>query len=157
MRMFIPLSPAHVQELAAIGQLAGPLEGVIPNEAFAQWIESDDPEDMEFAALSRAGDLALLLAETNQRIVAVVDVDMDVDGLEISDEPAGTAFLANVLSSQIASLHVDDALNKTVIADARKALASDDDSGEAELKAVDDCDLLWFDALELAAVAASLS
>ena len=155
MRMFIPLSPAHVQELAAIGQLAGPLEGVIPNEAFAQWIESDDPEDMEFAALSRAGDLALLLAETNQRIVAVVDVD--VDGLEISDEPAGTAFLANVLSSQIASLHVDDALNKTVIADARKALASDDDSGEAELKAVDDCDLLWFDALELAAVATSLS
>ena len=155
MRMFIPLSPTHVQELAAIGQLAGPLEGVIPNDAFAQWIESDDPEDMEFAALSRAGDLALLLAETNQRVVAVVDVD--VDGLEISDEPAGTAFLANVLSGQIASLHVDDALNKAVIADARKALARDDDSGEAELKAVDDCDLLWFDALELAAVAASLS
>ena len=155
MRMFIPLSPTHVQELAAIGQLAGPLEGVIPNDAFAQWIESDDPEDMEFAALSRAGDLALLLAETNQRVVAVVDVD--VDGLEISDEPAGTAFLADLSSGQIASLHVDDALNKTVIADARKALASDDDSGEAELKAVDDCDLLWFDALELAAVAASLS
>jgi|GEM_PF-1731398 len=156
MRMFIPLSPAHVQELVALGQLAGPLEGVIPNEAFAQWIESDDPEDMEFAALSRAGDLALLLAETNQRIVAVVDVDVDVDGLEISDEPAGTAFLANVLSGQIASLHVDDALNKAVIADARKALASDDDSGEAELTAVDDCDLLWFDALELADVAVSL-
>ena len=155
MRMFIPLSPAHVQELAAIGQLAGPLEGVIPNEAFAQWIESDDPEDMEFAALSRAGDLALLLAETNQRVVAVVDVD--VDGLEISDEPAGTAFLADLSSGQIASLHVDDALNKTVIADARKALASDDDSGEAELAAVDDCDLLWFDALELADVAVSLS
>jgi hypothetical protein len=55
------------------------------------------------------------------------------------------------------SLHVDDALNKTVIADARKALASDDDSGEAELAAVDDCDLLWFDALELADVAVSLS
>lgn len=155
MRMFIPLSPAHLQELVANGQLTEPLEGVIPNEAFAQWIESDDPEDMEFAALSRAGDLALLLAETNQRIVAVVDVD--VDGLEISDEPAGTAFLANVSSSQIASLHVDDALNKAVIADARKALASDDDSGEAELTAVDDCDLLWFDALELADVAASLS
>ncbi|MSV77947.1 MAG: hypothetical protein F2872_02345, partial [Actinobacteria bacterium] len=114
MRMFIPLSPAHIQELVANGQLTEPLEGVIPNEAFAQWIESDDPEDMEFAALSRAGDLALLLAETNQRIVAVVDVD--VDGLEISDEPAGTAFLANVSSSQIASLHVDDALNKAVIA-----------------------------------------
>ena len=157
MRMFIPLSPAHVQELVALGQLAGPLEGVIPNEAFAQWVESDDPEDMEFAALSRAGDLALLLAETNQRIVAVVDVDVDVDGLEISDEPAGTAFLANVLSGQIASLHVDDALNKAVIADARKALARDDDSGEAELTAMDDCDLLWFDALELADVAASLS
>jgi hypothetical protein len=141
--------------LAAIGQLAGPLEGVIPNDAFAQWIESDDPEDMEFAALSRAGDLALLLAETNQRVVAVVDVD--VDGLEISDEPAGTAFLADLSSGQIASLHVDDALNKTVIADARKALASDDDSGEAELAAVDDCDLLWFDALELADVAVSLS
>jgi hypothetical protein len=155
MRMFIPLSPTHVQELAAIGQLAGPLEGVIPNDAFAQWIESDDPEDMEFAALSRAGDLALLLAETNQRVVAVVDVD--VDGLEISDEPAGTAFLADLSSGQIASLHVDDALNKTVIADARKALASDDDSGEAELTAVDDCDLLWFDALELADVAVSLS
>ncbi len=155
MRMFIPLSPAHIQELVANGQLTEPLEGVIPNEAFAQWIESDDPEDMEFAALSRAGDLALLLAETNQRIVAVVDVD--VDGLEINDEPAGTAFLANVSSSQIASLHVDDALNKAVIADARKALASDDDSGEAELTAVDDCDLLWFDALELADVAASLS
>ncbi|HAS07856.1 MAG: hypothetical protein GM44_1875 [actinobacterium acAMD-2] len=155
MRMFIPLSPTHVQELAAIGQLAGPLEGVIPNDAFAQWIESDDPEDMEFAALSRAGDLALLLAETNQRVVAVVDVD--VDGLEISDEPAGTAFLADLSSGQIASLHVDDALNKTVIADARKALASDDDSGEAELAAVDDCDLLWFDALELADVAVSLS
>ena len=153
--MFLPLSPAHVQELVARGQLAGPLEGVIPNEAFAQWIESDDPEGMEFAALSRAGDLALLVAETNQRIVAVVDVD--VDGLEISDEPAGTAFLANVSSSQIASLHVDDVLNKAVIADARKALASDDDSGEAELAAVDDCDLLWFDALELADVAASLS
>ena len=155
MRMFIPLSPTQVQELAAIGQLAGPLEGVIPNDAFAQWIESDDPEDMEFAALSRAGDLALLLAETNQRVVAVVDVD--VDGLEISDEPAGTAFLADLSSGQIASLHVDDALNKTVIADARKALASDDDSGEAELAAVDDCDLLWFDALELADVAVSLS
>jgi hypothetical protein len=155
MRMFIPLSPAHIQELVANGQLTEPLEGVIPNEAFAQWIESENPEDMEFAALSRAGDLALLLAETNQRIVAVVDVD--VDGLEISDEPAGTAFLANVSSSQIASLHVDDALNKAVIADARKALASDDDSGEAELTAVDDCDLLWFDALELADVAASLS
>ena len=155
MRMFIPLSPAHIQELVANGQLTEPLEGVIPNEAFAQWIESDDPEDMEFAALSRAGDLALLLAETNQRIVAVVDVD--VDGLEINDEPAGTAFLANVSSSQIASLHVDDALNKAVIADARKALASDDDSGEAELTAVDDCDLLWFDALELADVATSLS
>ena len=155
MRMFIPLSPAHIQELVANGQLTEPLEGVIPNEAFAQWIESDDPEDMEFAALSRAGDLALLLAETNQRIVAVVDVD--VDGLEINDEPAGTAFLANVSSSQIASLHVDDALNKAVIADARKALASDDDSGEAELTAVDDCDLLWFDALELADAATSLS
>lgn len=155
MRMFIPLSPTHVQELAAIGQLAGPLEGVIPNDAFAQWIESDDPEDMEFAALSRAGDLALLLAETNQRVVAVVDVD--VDGLEISDEPAGTAFLADLSSGQIASLHVDDALNKTVIADARKAMARDDDSGEAELAAVDDCDLLWFDALELADVAVSLS
>ena len=155
MRMFIPLSPAHVQDLAASGQLAGRLEGIIPNGAFAQWIESDDPEDLEFAALSRAGDLALLLAETNQRIVAVVDVD--VDGLEISDEPAGTAFLANVSSSQIASLHVDDALNKAVIADARKALASDHDSGETELTAVDDCDLLWFDALELADVAASLS
>jgi hypothetical protein len=155
MRMFLPLSPAHVKELVTIGQLAGPLEGVIPNHAFAQWIESDDPEDMEFAALSRAGDLALLLAETNQRIVAVVDVD--VDGLEISDEPAGTAFLADLSSGQIASLHVDDALNKAVIADARKALASDDASGEAELTAVDDCDLLWFDALELADVAASLS
>ncbi|MBZ2407981.1 hypothetical protein HX747_09370 [Streptomyces sp. L06] len=155
--------PALAQAHRA-GELGpGPLTAYAVTPGLREWYVSDDIEELEYAALTRAahGSLRLLAADPDavrKRVVVAVDiadgaVHADPDRALDPDALGEVRLEAAVRLGKAAAVHVDADGAAVDVARAAEALAAAD-GGDADAQFVvdgaDDHELLWFATQEIA-------
>ncbi|MFJ4485781.1 DUF6912 family protein [Streptomyces longwoodensis] len=163
MRVYVPLTLPGLAEAHKTGQLgSGPLVAYAVTPGLREWYLSDDVEELEYAALSRAAlaSLRLLAADAGaprRRVVVAVDVP---DGAAASDpdrglDPAalGEVTVAGAVAlAKAAAVHVDagDAeADVAAAADALEAADGGDDDAQFVVDGAEDHELLWFATQEI--------
>ncbi|WP_330467507.1 hypothetical protein OG547_20785 [Streptomyces longwoodensis] len=163
MRVYVPLTLPGLAEAHKTGQLgSGPLVAYAVTPGLREWYLSDDIEELEYAALSRAAlaSLRLLAADAGaprRRVVVAVDVP---DGAAASDPDRGLdpAALGEVTVAgavplgKAAAVHVDadDAeADVAAAADALEAADGGDDDAQFVVGGAEDHELLWFATQEI--------
>ncbi|MFI8194569.1 DUF6912 family protein [Streptomyces sp. NPDC085946] len=163
MRVYVPLTLSGLAEAHRTGELgAGRLVAYAVTPALREWYLSDDIEELEYAALSRAAlaSLRLLAAEPGaprRRVVVAVDVpdraastdpDRALDPAALGEVRVdGTVALAKA-----AAVHVDAADAEEDVAAAAEALpAADggDDDAQFVVDGAEDHELLWYATQEI--------
>ncbi|WP_077800594.1 DUF6912 family protein [Streptomyces sp. JHA26] len=163
MRVYVPLTLSGLAEAYGTGHLgAGPLVAYAVTPAFREWVLSDDVEELEYAALSRAALASLRLLATDagaarRRVVVAADVS---DGA-VSPGPDRGADRATpgevrvdgtVPLARAAAVHVDSADAETDVAAAAEALAAadgGDDDARFVVDGAEDHELLWYATQEI--------
>ncbi|MFJ1589651.1 DUF6912 family protein [Kitasatospora albolonga] len=163
MRVYVPLTLSGLAAAHASGEVGpGPLTAYAVTPGLREWYVSDDIEELEYAALSRAAAASLRLIagnpdEARRRIVVAVDVP---DGAATADPDHGlsTASLGEVRIAtalplaKAAAVHVDaDEAEKDVAAAAAALGAADlgDDDAQFTVDGAEDHELLWFGVQEI--------
>jgi hypothetical protein len=160
-RVYLPLTHASLARLIATGQVGtGPLLGYAVTPSLREWYAEGDLEELEYVALTHAARASLrLLADepsgSPRRLVLAADVadgrvhpdaDADVAAVRID----GVVDLALVVSA-----HVDDPdAADDVLAGVRAldAAAAGNDDARFVVDSVDDHELQWFAAQEIASL-----
>ncbi|MFI2415041.1 DUF6912 family protein [Streptomyces sp. NPDC018947] len=164
MRVYVPLTLSGLAEAHRTRELGtGPLLAYAVTPALREWCGSDDIEELEYAALSRAalGSLRLLAADAaaaRRRVVVAADVsDGAVSaGSDRGSDPAalGEVRVAGPLPlGRSASVHVDAADAEADVAAAAEALAAadrGDDDAQFAVDGAEDHELLWYATQEIA-------
>ncbi|MGW2637187.1 DUF6912 family protein [Streptomyces sp. NPDC001348] len=163
MRVYVPLTLTGLAEAYKTGELgSGSLVAYAVTPGLREWYLSDDIEELEYAALSRAAlaSLRLLAADPDaarRRVVVAVDVP---DGAATADpdrglDPAalGEVRLAGTVRlAKAAAVHVDaeDAEHDvTAAAGALEAADGGDDDAQFVVDGAEDHELLWFATQEI--------
>ncbi|KUN77305.1 hypothetical protein AQJ66_34055 [Streptomyces bungoensis] len=164
MRVYVPLTLPGLAEAYKTGELgSGPSVAYAVTPGLREWYLSDDIEELEYAALSRAAlaSLRLLAADpgaARRRVVVAVDV---ADGAATADpdrglDPAalGEVTVAGTMPlAKAAAVHVDAGDAEEDVAAAARALeAADggDDDAQFVVDGAEDHELLWFATQEIA-------
>ncbi|KRV47658.1 hypothetical protein AQ490_04495 [Wenjunlia vitaminophila] len=163
MRVYIPTTLSGLAEAHEAGELGpGPLDAYAVTPGLREWYLSDDLEELEYAALTRAaqGSLRHLAADPKaprRRVVVAVDVP---DAAAVADpdrglDPSllGAVRLAGpVALADVAAVHVDgkDA-EADVLAAAEVVGAADagDDDARFTVDGAEDHELLWYATQEI--------
>ncbi|MBD0423250.1 hypothetical protein AB0L35_37315 [Streptomyces sp. NPDC052309] len=163
MRVYVPLTLSGLAEAHRTGELgSGPLLAYAVTPALREWYLSDDIEELEYAALSRAAlaSLRLLAADAGaarRRVVVAADVP---DGAVSADPGRGLdpAALGEVRVTgpvplaKAAAVHVDAADAEADVAAAAGALAAadgGDDDAQFVVDGAEDHELLWYATQEI--------
>ncbi|MEU9134367.1 hypothetical protein AB0D33_00090 [Streptomyces sp. NPDC048404] len=163
MRVYVPLTLSGLAEAYKSGELeTGPFVAYAVTPALREWYLSDDIEELEYAALSRAAlaSLRLLAADpeaVRRRVVVAVDVP---DRAAAADpdrglDPAALGELRvsqDVTLAKAAAVHVDAADAEADVRAAAAALgAADagDDDAQFVVDGAEDHELLWFATQEI--------
>ncbi|WP_409471774.1 DUF6912 family protein [Streptomyces sp. HC307] len=163
MRVYVPLTLSGLAEAYKTGEVgAGPLVAYAVTPALREWYLSDDIEELEYAALSRAAlaSLRLLAADPGaprRRVVVAIDVP---DGQAAADpgrgpDPAALGevrIVGAVPLAKAASVHVDSDEAEPDVAAAAEALqAADggDDDAQFVVDGAEDHELLWYATQEI--------
>ncbi|MFD0441280.1 DUF6912 family protein [Streptomyces chartreusis] len=163
MRVYVPLTLPGLAEAYKTGELgAGPLVAYAVTPALREWYLSDDIEELEYAALSRAAlaSLRLLAVDAEaarRRVVVAVDV---ADGAAVADPDRGldpsalgeVRIARGVALARAAAVHVDaDDAEADVAAAAGALEAADggDDDAQFVVDGAEDHELLWFATQEI--------
>ncbi|WP_430479379.1 DUF6912 family protein [Streptomyces sp. P11-1] len=163
MRVYVPLTLSGLAAAHAAGEVGpGPLTAYAVTPGLREWYVSDDIEELEYAALSRAAAASLRLIAgdpdaARRRIVVAVDVS---DGAATADPDQalsaaslGEVRLAAALPlAKAAAVHVDaDEAEKDVAAAAAALGAADlgDDDAQFTVDGAEDHELLWFGVQEI--------
>ncbi|WP_317443671.1 DUF6912 family protein [Streptomyces collinus] len=163
MRVYVPLTLPGLAEAHKTGELGtGPLVAYAVTPALREWYLSDDIEELEYAALSRAAlaSLRQLAADPDavrRRIVVAVDVP---DGVAEAAPDRGSdpsalgevTVTGAVRLAKAAAVHVDaDDAERDVAAAAGALEAADggDDDAQFLVDEADDHELLWFATQEI--------
>ncbi len=163
MRVYVPLTLPGLAEAYKTGELGGgPFTAYAVTPALREWYLSDDIEELEYAALSRAALASLRLlavdpAAARRRVVVAVDVP---DGAAVADPDRGLdpAALGEVRVSgpvplaKAAAVHVDADDAETDVSAAAAALgAADqgDDDAQFTVDGAEDHELLWYATQEI--------
>jgi hypothetical protein len=156
-RVYVPATLNVVARLLADGSLPGPVEAFAVTPELREWYLDDDPDALEYAALTEAAraSLRLLAADadaTPRRIVLAVDVaDRSVHQVPSRDRGA-VEVAGDVRLAAVASGHVDEPGAAEVIARAASLVAkadSGDEDAELAVGDAEDLDLLWYATQEL--------
>jgi hypothetical protein len=163
MRVYVPLTLPGLAEAHKTGELgSGPFVAYAVTPALREWYVSDDLEELEYAALSRAAlaSLRLLAVDAGavrRRVVVAVDVPDSAARVD-PDRGLDPATLGEVTVSvtvplaKAAAVHVDaDDAQEDVVAAARALEAADagDDDAQFVVDGADDHELLWFATQEI--------
>ncbi|MES4907230.1 MULTISPECIES: DUF6912 family protein [unclassified Streptomyces] len=163
MRVYVPLTLPGLAEAHKAGELGpAPLIAYGVTPALREWYVSDDIEELEYAALSRAAQASLRhLAVDRQaprrRVVVAVDVP-DADAVADPDRGLDQSSLGEVRIAlpvplaKAAAVHVDsDDAERDVAAAAEALGAADigDDDAQFTVDGAEDHELLWYDAKEI--------
>ncbi|MFF7985540.1 DUF6912 family protein [Streptomyces sp. NPDC007901] len=163
MRVYVPLTLPGLAEAHKTGELGtGPFVAYAVTPALREWYLSDDMEELEYAALSRAAlaSLRLLAAEpgaARRRVVVAVDVP---DGTAAADPDRGldpaalgeVRVTGTVALAKAAAVHVDsDDAEEDVTAAAGALAAADggDDDAQFVVDGAEDHELLWYATQEI--------
>ncbi|MFI8944533.1 DUF6912 family protein [Streptomyces syringium] len=163
MRVYVPLTLPGLAEAHKAGQLGpAPLDAYAVTPALREWYVSDDIEELEYAALSRAAQASLrrIAADPDaprRRVVVAVDVPEGsavADPDRALDESAlGEVRLAAAVPlAKAAAVHVDADDAEADVAAAAAALGAADHGDEDARFTVDgaeDHELMWFGVQEL--------
>ncbi|MEC4019630.1 DUF6912 family protein [Streptomyces sp. H27-D2] len=158
MRVYVPLTLPGLAEAHKAGELGpGPLDAFAVTPALREWYVSDDIEELEYAALNRAGQASLRLLAADpgtarRRVVVALDVP---DGDAVSDPDRGLDSAAlgavriagAVPFAKAAAVHADaDDAEPDVraAADALGAADQGDDDAQFTVDGAEDHELLWF-------------
>jgi hypothetical protein len=163
-RVFLPSTLGALARLLDVGKLGpAPLTAFAVTPGLRAWyVEDDDPESLEYAALTEAarGSLRLIDADesaTPRRVVVAADVpDSEVELRDDLDR--GVVQLSQpVTMAQIASVHVDDPEAAEAISRAAKAVVAADLGEPSAQDDVDDAEgfeLAWYASQEIAVLLA---
>ncbi|MCP9945655.1 hypothetical protein LUX12_14005 [Streptomyces somaliensis] len=163
MRVYVPLTLPGLAQAHRTGTLgAGAFTAYAVTPGLREWYVSDDIEELEYAALSRAAaaSLRLLAADPDaarRRVVVAVDVP---DGAATADpdrglDPAsiGEVRVAGpVPLAEAAAVHADSGDAEAAVAAAADALgAADlgDDDARFTVDGAEDHELLWYAVQEI--------
>ncbi|MEV6742051.1 hypothetical protein AB0N14_36225 [Streptomyces sp. NPDC051104] len=163
MRVYVPLTLSGLAEAYKTGELgAEPVVAYAVTPALREWYLSDDIEELEYAALSRAAlaSLRLLAADPGtprRRVVVAVDVP---DGAATTDPDRGldpaalgeVRVVGPVPLAKVAAVHVDasDAEpDVTAAAEALEAADRGDDDAQFLVDGAEDHELLWYATQEI--------
>ncbi|RST24927.1 DUF6912 family protein [Streptomyces sp. CFMR 7] len=163
MRVYVPLTLSGLAAAHAAGEVGpGPLTAYAVTPGLREWYVSDDIEELEYAALSRAAAASLRLIAgdldaARRRIVVAVDVP---DGAATADPDQGLSaaslgevrLAAALPLAKAAAVHVDaDEAEKDVAAAAAALGAADlgDDDAQFTVDGAEDHELLWFGVQEI--------
>jgi uncharacterized protein DUF6912 len=163
MRVYIPTTLAALAEAYKAGELGpAPLDAYAVTPGLREWYVSDDLEELEYAALTRAaqGSLRLLAVHPDvprRRVVVAVDV---ADGAVRHDPDRGLDPAAlgevrldrEVPLARAAAVHMDadDAEDDvTAAAGALGAADAGDDDAQFTVDGAEDHELLWYATQEI--------
>ncbi|MBT2444380.1 hypothetical protein J7E93_30660 [Streptomyces sp. ISL-36] len=163
MRVYVPLTIPGLAQAHKAGELGpGPLTAYAVTPALREWYVSDDIEELEYAALSRAAAASLRLiagdpSAARRRVVVAVDVadkeaTVDPDrGLD-AGSLGEVRIAAAVPLTKAAAVHADadDAeADVSAAADALGAADQGDDDAQFTVDGAEDHELLWFGVQEI--------
>lgn len=163
MRVYVPLTLSGLAEAYKEGHLGPmPLTAYAVTPALREWYLSDDIEELEYAALSRAAQASLRLLAVDpraprRRVVVAVDVP---DGQAVADPDRGldqsalgeVRIKAAIPLAKAAAVHLDADDAERDIAEAADALgAADlgDDDAQFTVDGAEDHELLWYATQEI--------
>ncbi|GAA3062532.1 hypothetical protein GCM10017562_29960 [Streptomyces roseofulvus] len=163
MRVYVPLTLPGLAQAHKAGELGpGPLTAYAVTPALREWYVSDDIEELEYAALSRAAAASLRLVAGDpeaprRRVVVAVDIadrDATVDPDRGLDAGAiGEVRIAGAVAlAKAAAVHADaDDAEADVTAAAAALGAADqgDDDAQFVVDGAEDHELLWFGVQEI--------
>ncbi|MFJ8127937.1 DUF6912 family protein [Streptomyces hydrogenans] len=163
MRVYVPLTLPGLAQAHKAGELGpGPLTAYAVTPALREWYVSDDIEELEYAALSRAAAASLRLVAGDpgaprRRVVVAVDVP-DKDAAADPDRgldagAIGEVRIAGAVAlAKAAAVHADaDDAEADVTAAAAALGAADQGDGDAQfvVDGAEDHELLWFGIQEI--------
>jgi len=143
--------PLSQVEVAAAGS---PAYAVTPS--LREWYREGDLDELEYAAMTRAGLASLrLLAQTggDRRVVLAADVADGAVAFDQGDDPAAVRVTDAVRFDQVVSAHVDDPSAVADVAAARVLVdAADlgDDDAQFAIEGLEDHELQWYAVQEIA-------
>ena len=163
MRVYVPLTISGLATAHGAGEFGpAPLTAYAVTPGLREWYVSDDIEELEYAALSRAAAASLRLlagapGTARRRVVIAVDVpDNTVSADPDSALDAGSLGEVRIASpvalAKAAAVHVDaeDAVaDVTAAADALGAADHGDDDAQFTVDGAEDHELLWFGVQEI--------
>lgn len=163
MRVYVPLTLAGLAAAHRAGELGpGPFTAYAVTPALREWYVSDDIEELEYAALSRAASASLRLIAgdpqaVRRRVVVAVDVPdnaavADPDHILDASSLGEVTIPAAVRLTAAAAVHVDSGdADKDVTAAAAALGAADlgDDDAQFTVDGAEDHELLWFGVQEI--------
>ncbi|MEU4498827.1 hypothetical protein OG729_24040 [Streptomyces sp. NBC_00210] len=163
MRVYVPLTLPGLAEAHKTGDLGpGPLTAYAVTPGLREWYVSDDIEELEYAALSRAAaaSLRLLAGDPDaprRRVVVAVDVrdqDAAADPDLVLDPGAlgEVRVVAAVPLAKAAAVHIDadDAIGDVAAAaDVLGAADQGDDDAQFTVDGAEDHELLWYGVQEI--------
>jgi hypothetical protein len=163
MRVYIPTTLPGLAEAHKAGELdPAPMEAFAVTPALREWYVSDDLEELEYAALTRAAQASLRLlagdAEApRRRVVVAVDVPDRSVGYDpdrgLDPSTLGAVRLSAVVPlAKAAAVHVDSDDAEGDVAAAAAALGAADAGDEDARFTVDgaeDHELLWYATQEI--------
>lgn len=163
MRVYVPTTLTGLAAAHRAGELGpAPLVAYAVTPGLREWYVSDDIEELEYAALSRAGQASLRLLATDpgvprRRVVVAVDVpegaavadpDRSLDAMSLGE----VRIAAAVPLTKAAAVHIDADDAETAVAAAASALgAADqgDDDAQFTVDGAEDHELLWYAVQEI--------
>jgi hypothetical protein len=163
MRVYIPTTLAALAEAYKAGELGpAPLDAFAVTPSLREWYVSDDIEELEYAALTRAAQASLRLLAVHpqaprRRVVIAVDA---ADGAVHYDpdrglDPAAVGevrLTAALALAEAAAVHMDadDAEDDVrAAADALGAADMGDDDARFTVDGAEDHELLWYATQEI--------
>ncbi|MEV7420435.1 hypothetical protein [Streptomyces sp. NPDC089919] len=161
MRVYVPLTLSGLAEAHKAGELGpAPLLAYAVTPSLREWYVSDDIEELEYAALSRAAAASLRLIATDpdaarRRVVVAVDVPDKAAAAEAGMDATTLGEVrvdAAVRLKLAAAVHVDsdDAVEDvTAAAAALGAADQGDDDAQFTVDGAEDHELLWFGLQEI--------
>jgi hypothetical protein len=163
MRVYIPTTLPGLAEVHKAGELGpAPLDAYAVTPALREWYVSDDIEELEYAALTRAAQASLRLLAADpgiarRRVVVAVDVP---DGAAAYDPDRGldpsalgaVRLAAAVPLGEAVAVHVDCADAEGDVraaADALGAADAGDEDARFTVDGAEDHELLWYATQEI--------
>jgi hypothetical protein len=160
MRVYLPSTTTGLRELLDAGVVGPtPLTAFAVTPGLREWYVDDDPEELEYAALSEAarGSLRLLDADPSAaRRRVVIAADVPDAGVAVRDDlDRGVVEIREpVPMPAIASVHVDDSDAEPTVAAAAEAVIAADLGDPGSQEQVDDAEgyeLSWYATQEIPA------